>query len=421
MMPILVQKFGGTSVATPELREKVARRIIAAKEQGYQVVVVVSAIGRQGAPYATDTLLKLLRETFPGANNREQDLLLACGEIISGVLLTATLQRLGFKATCLSGAQAGIITDPNFGEAHINRVQPSKIVQLMDAGIIPVVAGFQGSTEDGEITTLGRGGSDTTAAALGVALNAAEVEIYTDVEGVKTADPRIVADARTLDAIGYNEICQLAHEGARVIHPRAVEIAMQRNIPLRVRSTFGNGPGTLIRSGHVGDTLIERDQVVTGITYVCPVSQITITELASAQQILHVFQSLAQSGISVDFINVFPSHASFTVRHDQTSQATDILEAMQIQFQVWTDCAKVAVVGAGMTGIPGVMASILAALESESIQVLQTADSYTSIWCLVKQADMEKAVRRLHQHFCGSPIVPEVPTDWAAASCQQLQ
>ncbi|HEX3032563.1 MAG TPA: aspartate kinase, partial [Bacillota bacterium] len=209
-MKFLVQKFGGTSVATREKRDQVVGHIAQAFQAGYAPVVVVSAMGRQGEPYATDSLLALASQGGGAISPREMDQLLACGEIISGTLLTNTLNGSGYKAVFLTGGQAGIITDEEFGSARIIKVQPAEILRLAREGHIVVVAGFQGLSEKGNVTTLGRGGSDTTAAALGVALNAECIDIFTDVEGIMTADPRIVEDARVLEKVTYNEICQLA-------------------------------------------------------------------------------------------------------------------------------------------------------------------------------------------------------------------
>jgi len=408
-MRFIVQKFGGTSVATPELRERVAGKIIAAKEEGYTPVVVVSAIGRAGDPYATDTLINFARQAHRDLSTREMDLLMSCGEIISGVVMAAVLQKAGHPAVFLTGAQAGIITDGSFNEARILKVKPENILKQAKEGKIIIVAGFQGVTEDGEITTLGRGGSDTTAAALGVALNAAYVDIYTDVEGIMTADPRIVDGAQALEKVTYDEICQLAHEGAKVVHPRAVEIVMQRNIPLRVRSTFSDTPGTLVTSsGEVyrGTIDITRDRTITGITQIPNLVQFKVaTEETGTEGLTRqrrLFKSLALSGISLDFINVYPDEVVFTVKEDVWQKATQILENAGFKASVTPDCAKVAAVGAGMTGVPGVMAAIVEALTRENIQILQANDSYTTIWVLVKREDMEKAVRALHRQFMES-------------------
>lgn len=404
-MRFIVQKFGGTSLASQEKRELAASRVIKAKEEGYAPVVVVSAIGRLGDPYATDTLLSLACNNNMELSPRESDLLMSCGEIISGVIMAATVQKLGCPAIFLTGSQAGIITDSNYNEARILRVEPEQVIKHASAGKIVIVAGFQGITQQGEITTLGRGGSDTTAAALGVALNADFVDVYTDVEGIMTADPRIVEDALPLEAVTYNEICQLAHEGAKVIHPRAVEIVMQKGIPLRIKSTFSDGPGTLVSfqvEKRPGPTDITRDRTVTGITYISDITQIkiladNITEKNDFQR--RIFNELAQAGISVDFINIHPESILFTVKNSVAAKAVQILNNLGITPQVLPDCAKIATVGAAMTGVPGVMAKIVEALTREQIKILQSADSYTTIWVLVKKDDMEKGIRALHREF----------------------
>jgi aspartate kinase len=407
-MKFLVQKFGGTSLTTTELREKVADRIIASKEEGYMPVVVVSAIGREGEPYATDSLLGLARETFRGVPQRELDLLMSCGEIISGVILAATLQAKGHPSVFLTGAQAGIVTDGSYGEARILKVQPQRIIKHAQEGRIVVVAGFQGMTEDGEITTLGRGGSDTTAAALGVALDAVYVDIYTDVEGIMTADPRIVEEARPLDSITYDEICHLAHEGAKVVHPRAVEIAGQKSIPLRVRSTFTGGPGTLVASGsevYRGAIDITRDRIITGIAQIPGISQFKVTVGSGAEGLkeqARLFRAVALAGISIDFVNVLPQKILFTVRDEVVDKTVKVLENTGFTPEVMYGCAKVSCVGAAMTGVPGVIADIIEALCKEEVPVLQCNDSHTTVWVLVKQEDMEKAVRALHRQFLSS-------------------
>lgn len=404
-MRFLVQKFGGSSVATPELRKQVVNRIIAGKEEGYMPVVVVSAMGRTGDPYATDTLIELVRQTFYDTCAREMDLLMSCGEVIAGVVMTATLQKEGYPAVFLTGAQAGVITDDNFNEARIIKVKTEAILKSAREGKIVVVAGFQGITEEGEITTLGRGGSDTTAAALGVALNAAYVDIYTDVEGIMTADPRIVAEAFPLERVTYDEICQLAYEGAKVVHPRAVEIVMQKNIPLRVKSTLSDTPGTLVTSSqevYKGTIDITRDRTITGITQIPGVIQFKVSIEDGAQNLTQkrrLFKSLALAGISLDFINVYPERVVFTVREEVGQKAAQIMENAGFNPETTFDCAKVAAVGGGMTGVPGVMAAIVEVLTKEEIQILQSNDSYTTIWVLVKREDMEKAVRALHRQF----------------------
>lgn len=403
-MKIVVQKFGGTSVANEQARDKVLEKITGAVSQGYLPVVVVSAMGRRGDPYATDTLLDLVRKAHSQIPAREMDLLAACGEIISGVVLVAALIKKGLAASFLTGWQAGIITDDHHGDARILRVGPGHILKLLERNIIPVVAGFQGISEHGEITTLGRGGSDTTAAALGVALNAEYIDIYTDVDGIMTADPRIVERAKLLDVVTFNEICQLAQEGAKVIHPRAVEIAMQKNIPIWVKNTFSEHPGTLVTGNQEaqGTNGVKRERMITGIAHIAGITQIKVM-LARDNGITEqyrIFQAMAEAGISVDFINADPQVVAFTVKDELAEKAGTILGELGYQVNLTPGCAKVAVVGAGMTGIPGVMAAIARALYREQINILQSADSYTSIWVLVRNQDMEKAIRALHTEFC---------------------
>ncbi|MHB8157453.1 MAG: aspartate kinase [Desulfocucumaceae bacterium] len=404
-MKFIIQKFGGTSLITEELREQVAGKAISAKEEGYVPVVVVSAIGRTGDPFATDTLINFVRSAYKDTGLREMDLLMSCGEIVSGVMMAATLQKKGHPAVCMTGAQAGIITDGTFSEARILKVKPDNIIKYAKEGKIVIVTGFQGATSEGDITTLGRGGSDTTAAALGVALDAEYVDIYTDVEGIMTADPRIVEDARPMDIVTYDEICQLAHEGAKVVHPRAVEIVMQKNIPMRVKCTFTDGPGTLVTSSgeaNKGTIDITRDRTITGITQIPNLAQFKITVddgEEGLRQKRRIFKCLALAGISIDFINVYPAMVVFTVKDEATQKTAQVLENTGYSADITPGCAKVAAVGAGMTGVPGVMASIVEALTREDIQILQTNDSYTTIWVLVKMDDMQKAVRALHRQF----------------------
>jgi aspartate kinase len=406
-MRILVQKFGGTSVANQERRALVAEKVIAAKEEGYAVVVVVSAIGRTGDPYATDTLLNMVKGTSNAVPKRELDILMSCGEVISGVVLVGTLSGLGEDAVLLTGAQAGIVTTDSYGDARIARVIPKNILEQLSQGKIVVVAGFQGATEAGEITTLGRGGSDTTASALGVALDAEAIDIYTDVEGIMTADPRIVEDAKILDVVTYNEIFQLAYQGAKVIHPRAVEIAMQKNIPLRVKSTFSDAPGTLITNQLDTDNLelgtdIHNDRLITGIAHTPNVTQLRVsieTEAKMQGVDLKIFKAMALADISVDFITVLPKEVLYTVKDEVAERAIKILHNMGFEASIRPSCAKISIIGGGMAEVTGVMAQVLEALTPQGIQVLQSADSNATIWLLVAKDDMVTAVRALHQSF----------------------
>lgn len=402
-MRIIVQKFGGTSVASSEVRELVLRKVEQAREQGLTPVVVVSAMGRQGAPYATDTLIGIARSVYKDIAARELDQIMYCGEMISAVVMAATLQAAGMDAAMLTGGQAGIITDSGFNRARILRCDTTNIMRLLNQGKIPVICGFQGVTKDGEFTTLGRGGSDTTAAALGAALKAEMVEIYSDVDGIMTADPKIVDNARILDCVSYAEVCQLAHEGAKIIHPRAVEVAMQKNIPIVVKSTFSDAPGTLITNiakENISGTAV-ADRIATGVTYLTDIVQIKVhlDESMASDASFKVFRIMADSDISVDLINVLPGQIMFTIEAEHIVRALAILKRQGYEIELLENCAKVSVVGGGMREVPGVMASFIEALSANKIAIFQTVDSHTSISALVSQSNVGAAVKSLHEKF----------------------
>lgn len=404
-MRVLVQKFGGTSVANPERRAQVAAKVSEAVSRGYSPVVVVSAIGRSGDPYATDTFIKMVSNIYSEVPKREMDLLMSCGEVISGAVMVSTLQSLGLEAVLFTGGQAGIITNDCFGDAKIIRIEPDKIMKQLEEGKVVIVTGFQGMTEDGQTTTLGRGGSDTTAAAIGVALNAEAIDIYTDVDGIMTADPRIVEDAKILDVVTYNDICHLAHQGAKVIHPRAVEIAMQKNIPLRVKCTFTDAPGTLVTNmqpnANEGADAI-GDKIITGIAHTPNVTQIKVNienEENKSQAVKKIFKGMALADISVDFISVQPENVLYTVRDELGNKAIGILKNMGFEPEAFPSCAKIALVGGGIADVPGVMANMVEALAESGVEILQSADSHTTIWVLVKKDQMVSAVQSLHKKF----------------------
>jgi len=401
-MRIIVQKFGGTSVASPEIRALAVKKIQSALQQGYCPVIVVSAMGRKGESYATDTLIGLARSAYSHIAPRELDQIMYCGEMISAVIMTGTLQAVGLDAAMLTGGQAGVTTDNNFNNARILKVDPARLLSMVKAGKIPVVCGFQGVSIDGEFTTLGRGGSDTTAAALGAALNAELVEIYTDVDGIMTADPRIVTNAKILDCISYSEVCQLAHQGAKVIHPRAVEIVMPKGIPLVVKSTFSDAPGTLITNVTKESTeeTAVSDRVATGVTYLSDIAQVKVSACPdSCQMNFNVFKIMADNGISVDLINMHPDQIMFTVAEGVSDKAYNKLTECGYKTEIVTGCAKVSVVGGGMREVPGVMASFVEALAANNIPILQTVDSHTSISALIKKVDIQTAVMALHEKF----------------------
>ncbi|MBE3592621.1 MAG: aspartate kinase [Thermoanaerobacter sp.] len=396
-MKILVQKFGGTSVSTPEIREKAASKVIEAVKNGFSVVVVVSAMGRNGDPYATDTLINMVKSIDSNISKRELDLLMNCGEIISSVTFAATLSKKDYKAKVFTGGQAGIITDDNFGNAEIIKVEPTRLLESLKEGIIPVVAGFQGITEEGDLTTLGRGGSDTTAALLGEALKASAVEIYTDVDGIMTADPRIVSKAHILRKISYNEVFQFAEQGAKVVHPRAVEIAMRGNIPLVIKNTMSDSPGTIITQyNEAYDNIYDIDKLVTGIANMDHRVQILLENSENTESI---FEKIAEEKISIDLINIFPEKQVFTISEMDFKKLQKLLEENNIKYSYRTNCSKVSIIGNRIRGVPGVMARVIKALSRHNIEIYQTADSHNTISCLVSQDKAEEAVRVLHDEF----------------------
>lgn len=400
-MKIIVQKFGGTSVKDEESRKHAQRHIEKALAEGYKVVVVVSAMGRKGDPYATDTLLSLIGGNLSNISKREQDLLLSCGEIISSIVFTNMLLESGIHATSLTGAQAGFRTNNDHTNAKITEMKCERLLRELEQTDVVVVAGFQGMAKNGDVTTIGRGGSDTSAAALGAALNAEFIDIFTDVEGIMTADPRIAENARPLSVVTYTEVCNMAYQGAKVIHPRAVEIAMQAKVPIRIRSTYSDKLGTLVTSsskGHRGSDINER--LVTGIAHVSNVSQIKVFAKKEQYNLqAEVFKAMANENISVDFINISPNGVVYTVTDEMTDRAIEVLSELGHEPAVERNCAKVSVVGAGIAGVPGVTAKIVTALSDQGIRILQSADSHTTIWVLVKQEDLAKSVNALHDAF----------------------
>lgn len=396
-MNIIVQKFGGTSVSTEERRKQVVAKVKAAIEGGYNPVVVVSAMGRKGDPYATDTLLSLLDNQFKEDNKQAQDMLMCCGEMISSVVMCNELKNAGIDSMPFTGGQAGIITDDNFTSADFIDIKTDKISEAISEGKVPVITGFQGVTENGCFTTLGRGGSDTSACILGVGLKAKEIEIYTDVDGIMTADPRIVKDASVIDVISYSEVFQLADQGAKVIHPRAVDLAMKANIPLVIKNTMSDAKGTLINClGSKGPR-----GTITGITHVSDRIQVCVSlqDNKDEPNYRKTLDILAQNHISLDLINIFPKEQIFTIGEPDKRKLEKIFEESNIKFTTTDNCSTLAIVGEAMTGVPGIMAKIVGALNGENIEVLQTADSNMTIWCLVYSDSASEAINVLHKTF----------------------
>lgn len=396
-MRLIVQKFGGTSVSNHERRKCVVNKVLDAQKKGYSPIVIVSAMGRKGEPYATDTLLSLVDGKFKSNNKLAVDLLMCCGELISAVVVSSELNDYGIEAVPFTGGQAGIITDDNYNNASVRKVDPSCLIEAAQSGKVPVIAGFQGKSEKGFFTTLGRGGSDVTASIVGCAVKAEKIEIYTDVDGIMTADPRIVNDASLIEKISYSELFQFAQQGAKVIHPRAVEVAMKGNIPLVVKNTLSDCKGTLINE--LGE--IAGKELITGITYLNHRIQVEIKfkdneNNSNYNEILNI---LALNGISIDLINLFPRESIFTIDENSLAKFQYIMDKFKIIYYVTRDCSKISIIGNRICGVPGVMARILKALTKENIEVLQTADSHATIWCLIKSIDTEQAINALHNEF----------------------
>ena len=396
-MDIIVQKFGGTSVSTEERRKQVIKKISKAIESGLKPVVVVSAMGRAGEPYATDTLLSLVDDNFKENNKAAQDLLMCCGEIISSVVMCNDLYKHGITAVPLTGGQAGIITNSNFTDAQSIKVDTTNIMKIVESGKVPVITGFQGVTENGFFTTLGRGGSDTSACILGVALKAKEIAIYTDVDGIMSADPRVVEDASLINEMTYNEVFQLADHGAKVIHPKAVEIAKRGNVPLIIKNTMSECKGTVIKS-NVSE---EEKRLISGITHLNNRIQVRVrlSENRDSKSYRSLLKLLAKNHISLDLINIFPEHQMFTIDASEKEKLNEIMNKAGIKYSIIEGCSTIAIVGAGMNGVPGVMASIINTLTSNEIEVLQTTDSNMTIWCLIYTSKVKEAIRLLHKEF----------------------
>ena len=417
MKDIVVQKFGGTSVADTDKIKNVARAVIREKNLGNDVVVVVSAMG-----HTTDILTKLAKEISPNPSSREMDMLLSTGEGVSIALLAMALQAQGCDAVSMNAMQVGIFTENVHSKARILEIKTDRIREHLDKGEVVVIAGFQGVTEDFEITTLGRGGSDTSAVALAGALKAKRCDIYTDVEGVYTTDPRIVPCATRLEQISYEEMLELAHAGANVLHPRAVETAKQYQAPLRVRSTFKlDNLGTLI----LGVENMELHKPVTGVASDLSQLRIVVCDVQDNPGTAAVlFDSLANENISVDMI--IQSYArkalntndiAFTIDKGDLDRTMDILKKIKLELNysnIFVDdtIAKVSIVGAGMIDRPGIAAKMFKTLASLDINIKMISTSEIKISCIVDSARSNDAVEALHKVFdLDCNIIAEVKGD----------
>lgn len=398
-MNIVVQKFGGTSLANNENRIKVVEKIIKQCNKGRNVVVVVSAIGRKGDPYSTDSLLSLVKEE--NVNKRELDLLMSCGEIISSTVIAGILHEKNISCQVLTGYQAGIITDESFGYAKILSVNPNNILKALSKNKVVIVAGFQGGSEQGEVTTLGRGGSDISAVIIGEALDCNYVEIYTDVDGVMTADPVIVPDAKVIKNITYTELFQLAEDGAKVIHPKAVEIAERSNIKIIIKNTFSDNVGTIVSNIDIykSTSYIKKNVLINSITYKKDRIQIIIDNNNNSTAFYSALKEISNKMINIDLINFTLDRKIFTINDKNYYIVKSILDNYNLSYRFIRNCNKISLVGNRIKGTPGVMYRIINSLYKEKIEILQSSDSHTTIWCLVKAKDANKALRCLHKEF----------------------
>lgn len=413
-LSLIVMKFGGSSVGTPERMQRVAKRIMERQQEGNDIVVVVSAMGD-----TTDDLIDQSKGLNLNPPSREMDMLLTVGEQISIALLSMTIHQLGGKAMSFTGWQAGIQTDNMFSKAKITDIQPQRIFDSLKAGNAAIVAGFQGMSAEGEITTLGRGGSDTTAVALAAALKADVCEIYTDVDGVYSTDPRVVKNARKLNEISYDEMLELANLGAAVLHPRAVEYAKHYNVKLVVRSSFTQNEGTSVKE----DAVMEQGVVVRGIAFDKNVARISILGVEDVPGVLaNVFGALAENGIDVDIIvqsGVLDGKAdfSFTVSGDDREKAISVIESVRsvVPYRETTSesgLVKVSIVGAGMVSNPGVAARMFSAISQLGVSIKMVSTSEIKCSCVISAEPLNDVVRALHtaygldtaeQAFVGGP------------------
>jgi aspartate kinase len=400
-MAIIVQKYGGSSVATAEKIKNVAKRIAQTFDNGDEVVVVVSAMGD-----TTDDLIKLAGQITSNPAPREMDALVSTGELVSSALLTMALHEMKYPAISLSGAQAGIKTTGDYRKARIVKIDTKRIIEELAEKQIVIVAGFQGSTDDMDVTTLGRGASDISAVALAAALKAKECARYTDTDGIYTADPRVVPEAKRLAEIGYEEMLELATYGNKVMQPRAIELAELYHIPIRVASSFNNNPGTLIHGG----VSMEIRNKVRSVAYDLDVAKISVLGIPDKPGIAaSIFVPLAKAGISVDTIVQNSSvnklaDLTFTVTKDQINEAMKVAKPIAKKLGASdivsdTELGKVSIVGTGMQNTPGFAAKMFDTLSSNGINIELISTSEIRITCIIKESKVKEAVRALHKAF----------------------
>jgi aspartate kinase len=400
-VPVIVQKYGGTSVADGDRIEAVARKVVGAREEGYDVVVVVSAMGD-----TTDELLALAQDLTAIPEPRELDLLLTAGERIAMSLLAIAVNAMGSRAASYTGSQAGIITDTAHGKARIVDIRPGRIQESIAAGNVVIVAGFQGVSTSADVTTLGRGGSDTTAVALAAALEAEFCEIYTDVRGVYTADPRVEPSARLLHHVSYEEMLELAASGAKVLQLRSVEYARRNDVRVHVRSSFDDEEGTWIEEA---DENVEQ-ALISGVALERHEAKITLEEVPDKPgAAARVFKAIAEAGINVDMIVQNVSHdgttdLSFTIPEEDLPRMKSVLDRVieevgAIRYSSDDRIAKVSLVGAGMRSQPGVAADMFEALASKGINIEMISTSSIRVSCVIRAEQADDAVRVIHERF----------------------
>ena len=400
--PIIVQKYGGTSVGGVERMQAVADRVVRAKEDGFDVCVVVSAMG-----HSTDELLAMAHEVTATPEPRELDMLLTAGERIAMSLLAIAINARGCRAASYTGSQAGIITDTDHGKARIVEIRPKRILESLEAGNVVIIAGFQGLSSDYEITTLGRGGSDTTGVAMAAALGAEFCEICTDVPGVYTADPKMEPAARKIDVIGYEDMLELAAAGTKVLQLRSVEYARRHGVRLHVRSSFSDEPGTWVQE--MEETQMEQ-AMISGVAIETDEAKVTLDDVPDRPGVAAtVFRAVADGGINVDMIVQNVSHdaktdLSFTVPTADLPRLKGVVERLveeigALRFESDDGIAKISLVGAGMKSHPGVAADMFGALADEGINIDMISTSSIRISCVIREADAERAVRAVHARF----------------------
>ena len=403
-MALIVKKFGGSSVATPDKMRAIVQRVLKGSQPDDKIVIVVSAMGK-----STDKLIELASQITSKTYGREMDMLLSTGEQVSIALMAMAFQEAGHKSISFTGAQAGITTSDAFNKGRILDIQPDRILKALDEGNIVIVAGFQGITDSGDITTLGRGGSDTTAVAIAGAIHADVCEIYTDVEGIYTSDPRVVPNAQKMKEITYGEMLEMAKLGAGVMQPRAVEMGSRFNIPIHVRSTFSENEGTIIQEAY---SMEIKQYLIRGVAEDKNVAKITVLGIPNKPGYAYkLFETLANANVVVDMIvqsvrvaNEGVTESTFTISRDELASAKDVLEQIKGMMPVEDiliddKMAKVSVVGAGMAGHPGIASGMFGVLGKNNINIEIISTSEISITCLISEEQVDTAVRAIHAYF----------------------